>query len=77
MREGYHTSAQPGATPAPLTRREREVAALLGQGLRQTTIAERLGISYSTAQAHVQNARAKVGANSANHLAMMVARGEV
>ena len=74
---GYHTSAAPGAVKAQLTPREREVAALLGQGLRQTTIAERLGISYSTAQAHVQNARAKVGATSANHLAMMAAKGEL
>lgn len=77
MRSGYHTAAQPGAVKAELTSREREVAQLLGQGLRQTTIAERLGISYRTAHAHVQNARAKVGATNANHLAMMVARGEV
>ena len=77
MREGYHTTAGAGAVKAHLTPREREVAQLLGQGLRQTTIAQRLGVSYTTVAAHVGNARAKTGATSARHLALMAAKGEI
>lgn len=77
MREGYHTAAQPGANKAQLTQREREVAALLGQGLPQTKIAQVLGIEYTTIQAHVGNIRVKTGATSARHLALMAAKGEL
>ena len=56
-----------------LTRREQQVTRLLAQGKRQTEIAKILVCSPRTVEAHVRNARAKVGAMSAFELAVRVA----
>ncbi|WP_326799947.1 LuxR C-terminal-related transcriptional regulator [Streptomyces sp. NBC_01808] len=54
-----------GRTAAPaLTRREREVAALVAQGLSNREVAERLVISKRTADAHVEHIFAKLGITS-------------
>jgi DNA-binding NarL/FixJ family response regulator len=45
-----------------LTAREREVVALVGNGLNNTDIAERLVLSPATAKSHVSHAMLKVGA---------------
>ncbi|MFD7537648.1 response regulator [Streptomyces sp. NPDC001571] len=45
--------------PADLTRREREVLALIGQGLPNRGIAERLFISEATVKTHINNLFAK------------------
>ncbi|XVQ14501.1 response regulator [Spirillospora sp. CA-255316] len=47
---------------AELTAREREVTALVGQGLSNTDIADRLFISPATAKTHVNRAMMKTGA---------------
>jgi DNA-binding NarL/FixJ family response regulator len=45
-----------------LTDREREVVALVGEGLTNDEIAERLVVSAATAKTHVSRAMAKLGA---------------
>ena len=58
---------------AQLTRREREVVALLAQGRKQSEIARALCVSSRTVEAHVRNARGKTGATSAFDLAVRAA----
>jgi NarL family two-component system response regulator LiaR len=56
------TAAQPHRLGDDLTDREREVLALLVDGLSNARIAERLGISVSTARFHVSAILSKLGA---------------
>jgi DNA-binding NarL/FixJ family response regulator len=56
--------AAPDELPEPLTPRERETLELLGQGLSNRAIAERLGVSEHTAKFHVASVSAKLGASS-------------
>ena len=62
----------PVAVPAPvtLTRREREVADLLGEGLSNAQIAQRLVVSQRTAESHVANVMRKLGATSRSQVAV-------
>ncbi|HET9001404.1 MAG TPA: tetratricopeptide repeat protein, partial [bacterium] len=53
-----------GTTPDPLTAREREVVALVAQGLSNRAIASRLVIAERTAEGHVQSILNKLGFNS-------------
>ncbi|MEV0118204.1 LuxR C-terminal-related transcriptional regulator [Streptomyces sp. NPDC050844] len=52
------------AQPGSLTAREREVAALVAEGLTNRQIAERLVISKRTADAHVEHILSKLGLTS-------------
>jgi two-component system, NarL family, nitrate/nitrite response regulator NarL len=54
----------PASLPEPLTPRELEVLALLGQGLSNKAISARLGISESTAKFHVNSILGKLGVAS-------------
>jgi predicted ATPase/DNA-binding CsgD family transcriptional regulator len=47
----------------PLTRRERDVLALLAEGLTAPEIAERLVLGLSTVKYHIQNVYSKLGVN--------------
>mgnify|MGYP000882276627 CR=1 FL=1 len=47
--------------PSQLTRREREVASLIGEGLTSRQIAERLVVSLRTVEMHLTNAYRKLG----------------
>jgi DNA-binding NarL/FixJ family response regulator len=59
------TSAAGGTVPmAKLTRREREVLSLIGEGATSKDIAARLGISPKTAQVHRDNLKQKLKAKS-------------
>jgi len=61
--------------PAVLTPREREVAALLAEGLTNSMLAERLYISPRTAAVHVSNILAKLGMSSRAEVAAWAASG--
>jgi DNA-binding CsgD family transcriptional regulator len=56
-----------------LTRREREVAALLGAGMTNREIADALTISESTAEVHVKHILAKLGLRSRAQAAVWAA----
>ncbi len=75
-------SIEPGATTAPvdehaigtLTAREREVVALVGQGLSNDEIAEQLYLSPLTAKTHVSRAMTKLHARDRAQLVMLAFR---
>jgi pimeloyl-ACP methyl ester carboxylesterase/DNA-binding CsgD family transcriptional regulator len=61
------------AAPGPrLTRREREVAGLIADGLTNHAIATRLGVAPRTAEAHVENIRRKLEVRSRAQIAAWV-----
>ncbi len=59
-----HVTTQPPAPGHDLTPREREVLALLVEGLNNTQIADKLVISISTAKFHVSTILSKLGVSS-------------
>lgn len=71
-------SARSAAESPPLSAREREVLALLAEGLATKNIAHQLGISAHTVKAHVESIFAKFGATTrAEAVAIGVRRGAV
>jgi len=61
----------------PLTRREHEVAQLVGCGLSNRGIAEKLGISQRTVESHVDHTLRKLGFGSRTQVAAWVVEQEV
>jgi len=59
-----------------LTRREREVATLLAQGLTNRQIAEKLFIAERTAEHHVEQIRYKLGFHTRSQAAVWAAIAE-
>src|SRR5262249_35457319 len=59
-----HEPAPPAARRTELTRRERQVIALLARGYSNRAIAEELVISEKTAEIHVSNILGKLGFSS-------------
>jgi non-specific serine/threonine protein kinase len=57
----------------PLTRREREIAGLVSEGLSNKDIAEQLVISPRTAETHVQNVLTKLGFTSRTQIVRLFA----
>jgi len=64
-----------GPSPAP-TKREREVATLIAEGLTNKEIAARLVISPRTAQGHVEHLLTKLGFNSRAQIAAWVVESQ-
>jgi len=62
-----------GRQPAKLTRRQQEVAALVGRGLTNRQIAEELSISERTVDAHLREILGKLGLDSRVQIAAWVA----
>jgi DNA-binding CsgD family transcriptional regulator len=74
---GRRSDAGPGAGTGPggLSGREREVLTLVGQGLSDTAIGARLGISPRTVEAQLASARRKLGARTRHQAAAMLRDG--
>ncbi|MGA5462233.1 LuxR C-terminal-related transcriptional regulator [Mycobacterium sp. NPDC050041] len=60
--------------PIPLTLREREIVTLLGHGLSNRAVAERLTLSVRTIEGHIYKAMSKTGTTSREELAALLAR---
>jgi pimeloyl-ACP methyl ester carboxylesterase len=69
---GLSTGRAPGGV---LTPRQREVAALVAQGLSNREIADRLVITERSAESHVERIRTRLGFRSRAQVAAWVARG--
>lgn len=67
---------QDSAQGDTLTRRERQVAALVSEGLTNREISEQLVISKRTADAHVEHILAKLGFSSRAQIAALAGRTE-
>jgi DNA-binding CsgD family transcriptional regulator len=59
--------------PVPLTRRERQVAALVASGRTNRQIGRVLGISEKTTEVHLQHVMAKLAARSRAEVAAWAA----
>jgi NarL family two-component system response regulator LiaR len=69
-----HWVAAPESVGKDLTARERQVLALLADGLTNTEIAKRLVVSLSTVKSHVSSIITKLGASSRTEAATIAVR---
>lgn len=74
LRERAQPTAGIRRAPTELTRREREVADLVAEGLSNKDAAARLVISQRTAEGHVENILTKLGFTSRAQIASWVAQ---
>jgi NarL family two-component system response regulator LiaR len=71
------TANQPAAPGLDLTEREREVLALMIEGLNNTQIAGKLTVSPSTIKSHVSNILAKLGVASRTEAVTLALRNRI
>ena len=71
------TANQPPAPGLDLTEREREVLALMVEGLNNTQIAGRLTVSSSTIKSHVSNILSKLGVASRTEAVTLALRNHI
>jgi DNA-binding NarL/FixJ family response regulator len=67
-------SAKPVATVGNLTDRELQVFRLVGRGLNTRTVAQKLGVSVKTVEAHRENIKSKLGAQSHTELVALASK---
>ena len=73
---GASTPALRQASEAlPLTDREAEIVMMIGEGLSNRSIAERLTVSVRTVESHIYRAMGKTGVASRDELAALLPRG--
>lgn len=60
--------------PLPFTDREREIVMLIGEGLSNREVAERLTLSVRTVESHIYRAMSKTGTTSRDELAALLPR---
>jgi DNA-binding CsgD family transcriptional regulator len=72
---GATTSAlRQASEPLPLTDREEEIVMLIGEGLSNRAVAERLTLSVRTVESHIYRAMLKTGTTSRDELAALISR---
>ena len=72
---GARTPARRQASePVPFTDREREIVMLIGEGLSNRAVAERLTLSIRTVESHIYRAMAKTGTTTRDELAALLPR---
>ena len=70
---GVSTPALRRATdPLPLTEREAEIVMMIGEGLSNRAIAERLTVSVRTVESHIYRAMSKTVTTSRDELAALI-----
>ena len=70
---GAHTPAlRQASEPLPLTDREGEIVMLIGEGLSNREVAERLTVSTRTVESHIYRAMLKTGTTSRDELAALL-----
>lgn len=74
VRNGGPPVTQEILSPIPLTRRERQILALVAQGMTARDVAARLGISPLTARKHRENLMRKLNLHSAAELTVYAVR---
>lgn len=72
---GRGARARPDEGPESLTPTERDVVALVTEGLTTPEMAERLFVSPRTVQSHLRNVYAKLGVTSRRQLRQVVSGG--
>ena len=75
---GAHPEGERAATPGQdMTEREREILALMVEGLSNNEIAERLVVSPSTAKFHVTNVLSKLGVATRTEAVVMAVKNNL
>lgn len=72
-----HAASQPPPPGQDLTERERAVLALMVEGLNNTQIAAKLGVSPSTVKSHVSNILSKLGVASRTEAVTLALRNRL